>query len=210
MANETTIGLSFEQQALEEGFRYVAGLDEVGRGCLAGPVVAGAVILNPSKPIPDGINDSKKLTKKKREEIAKEIEVHAISISIAQVEAEEIDQINILEATKKAMWLALEKLNPSAEYLLIDALELKDVDLPQKAIIKGDSVSASIAAASIVAKVYRDNLMKEYDETYPEFGFARHVGYGTKAHFEAIRKTGATSIHRKSFKGVLPNLFESH
>ena len=142
MAIETTIGLNFERQAHAEGYKFVAGVDEVGRGCLAGPVVAGAVILNLEKPLPEGLNDSKKISKKKREIIAVEIKEHALAYAFGQIEAEEIDCINILEATKKAMILAVENLKLSADFLLIDALELKNLNLPQKGIIKGDSVSA--------------------------------------------------------------------
>ncbi|MDQ3800345.1 MAG: ribonuclease HII [Acidobacteriota bacterium] len=198
-----TINLDFENVALAEGFRFVAGVDEVGRGCLAGAVVAAAVILDLSKPVPAGLNDSKKLTAKKRDALDEEIRRNAVAFSIAQVEAEEIDRINILQATKKAMRLAIESLSPRADFLLIDALELKDVKLPQKAIIHGDAISASIAAASIIAKTYRDNLMREMDRIYPAYGFAKHVGYGTKAHFEALRTHGACPLHRKSFRGVI-------
>jgi ribonuclease HII len=198
-----TISLDFEQQAIAEGYRYIAGVDEVGRGCLAGCVVAAAVILDLSKPIPVGLNDSKKLSAKRREILDIQIKENAVSYAIAQVEADEIDQINILESTKKAMRLAIEKLMPNADFLLIDAVKLKDVYLPQKSIIHGDALSASIAAASIIAKTYRDNLMQEMDKIYPEYGFARHVGYGTKAHFEALRKFGHCEIHRKSFRGVV-------
>lgn len=197
------VGLDFENQALSEGYKFIAGVDEVGRGCLAGCVVAAAVILDFSKPIPEGLNDSKKLSAKKRESLDSQIKENALSYAIAQVEADEIDKINILEATKKAMRLAIEKLNPSADFLLIDAVHLKGHSLPQKPIIKGDAISASIAAASIIAKNYRDNLMQEMDKIYPNYGFAKHVGYGTKAHFEALREHGACEIHRKSFRGVL-------
>lgn len=203
MAIETKIGLEFERQALAEGYKYIAGVDEVGRGCLAGSVVAGAVILDLSKPLPEGLNDSKKLSKKNRERIAEEIKEHALAYAVGQIEADEIDKINILEATKKAMILAVQNLKLKADFLLIDALELKNTDLPQKGIIKGDSVSASIAAASIIAKVYRDNLMKDFAAEYPEYGFEKHAGYGTKIHFQALRTHGATPIHRKSFRGVL-------
>jgi len=197
------IGIDFENQAFAEGFRFIAGIDEVGRGCLAGAVVAAAVILDLSKPLPEGLNDSKKLSEKKRRQIDLEIRETAIAFSIAQVEAEEIDRINILQATKKAMRLALENLQPKADFLLIDAVQLKEITTPQKAIIKGDTISASIAAASIIAKTYRDNLMREFDKIYPEYGFVNHVGYGTKAHFEAIRQHGTCPLHRKSFRGVL-------
>ena len=198
-----TIGIDFENQAFAEGFRFVAGVDEVGRGCLAGAVVAAAVILDLSKPLPEFLNDSKKLSEKKRLLIDREIRENAVAFAIAQVEAEEIDRINILQATKKAMRLAIENLQPKADFLLIDAVQLKEIPTPQKAIIKGDAISASIAAASIIAKTYRDNLMREFDVIYPEYGFARHVGYGTKAHFDALRQHGACSLHRKSFRGVV-------
>lgn len=197
------VGLEFENQALSEGYKFIAGVDEVGRGCLAGCVVAAAVILDFSKPIPKGLNDSKKLSAKKRESLDSQIKENALSYAIAQVEADEIDKINILEATKKAMRLAIEKLDPSADFLLIDAVQLKTLFIPQKAIIHGDAISASIAAASIIAKNYRDNLMQELDKVYPNYGFAKHVGYGTKAHFEALREHGACEIHRKSFRGVI-------
>ena len=197
------IGLDFENQAIAEGFRFVAGVDEVGRGCLAGAVVAAACVLDLSKPLPAGLNDSKKLSAKRRETIAAELKKIAVCYSIGQVEADEIDRINILQATKKAMRLAIENLQPPADFLLIDALELKEIKLPQKAIIKGDAVSASIAAASIIAKTYRDDLMTELDQIYPHYGFAKHAGYGTKSHFAAIRQHGACAIHRKSFRGVM-------
>lgn len=197
------VGLLFENEARESGFRFVAGVDEVGRGCLAGCVVAAAVVLDLAKPLPEGLNDSKKLSAKRREKIAEEIRQNAVCYSIAQVESDEIDRINILQATKKAMLAAVESLNPAADFVLIDAVQLNNCRLPQKSIIGGDAVSASIAAASIIAKVYRDNLMRELDAVYPQYGFAKHAGYGTKAHFEALRTHGACQIHRKSFKGVL-------
>ena len=200
----TSIGIVFEQQARDAGFCFIAGVDEVGRGCLAGPVVAGACILNIDKPLPKGLNDSKKLTAKARDEIAAQLKADCVAYAIGQVEADEIDRINILEATKKAMLLAIEDLTPSADFLLIDALQLKGSNLQQKAIIKGDTISASIAAASILAKTYRDDLMKAYDIEYPQYGFAGHKGYGAASHFEAIRAHGACVLHRKSFRGVLP------
>ena len=202
-AEKPNIGLDFERQAIAEGYKFIAGVDEVGRGCLAGAVVAAAVILDLSKPLPDGLNDSKKISAKNRERITEEIKANAVCYSIGQIEADEIDRINILQATKKAMRSATENLNPKADFLLIDAVQLKEINLPQKAIIHGDAISASIAAASIVAKTYRDNLMQEIDKIYPEYGFAKHVGYGTKVHFEALRKYGACAIHRKTFRGVL-------
>jgi ribonuclease HII len=203
MKTETKIGTDFEKQAIAEGFRFVAGVDEVGRGCLAGAVVAAACILDLSKPLPEGLNDSKKISEKRRDRIAEELKESVVAFAIGEVQADEIDRINILQATKKAMRLAIENLTPNADFLLIDAVQLREINLPQKAIIRGDAISASIAAASILAKTYRDNLMREMCKIYPQYGFSKHVGYGTKAHFEALREHGACAIHRKSFKGVL-------
>ena len=195
-------GLHFERQAHAEGYRLVAGLDEVGRGCLAGPVVAAACILDPEKRLPKGLNDSKKLTPRLREEIAEKLKTVCIAYAIGQVEADEIDEINILEATKKAMRLAIQGLACGTDYLLIDALRLKDIELPQMPIIRGDSISASIAAASVLAKTYRDALMVEYHEQFPHYGFNGHKGYAAAVHLDALREHGPCSIHRKSFHGV--------
>lgn len=200
---EWQIGFDFEELAREEGYRLIAGVDEVGRGCLAGPVVAAACILDPAKPVPEGLNDSKKLTEKRREAIAAELRESAVAFAIGAVEADEIDRINILEATKKAMMLAIEALQPAADYLLIDALQLRALRLPQKALIKGDSISYSIAAASVIAKTYRDNLMKELDLEFPQYGFGGHKGYGAASHFAALRQHGPCPLHRLSFKGVV-------
>lgn len=197
------LGTDFEQLAHEEGFRFVAGIDEVGRGCIAGPVVAGACILDLTKPLPEGLNDSKKLTAKQRDEIAAELKETVIAYSIGRVDAEEIDRINILEATKVAMRQAISALRPAADYLLIDALQLKGTPVPQRAIIKGDAVSASIAAASILAKTFRDELMTAYDADFPQFGFAGHKGYGCRTHYDAIRDHGPCILHRKTFRGVI-------
>ncbi len=197
------LGIDFEQLAQAEGFRFIAGIDEVGRGCIAGPVVAGACILDLTKPLPEGLNDSKKLTAKQRDEIAAELKETVIAYSIGRVEADEIDRINILEATKVAMRQAIAGLEPAADYLLIDALQLKGTPLPQKAIIKGDAISASIAAASILAKTYRDELMRSYDADFPQFGFAGHKGYGCRTHYDAIRNHGPCILHRKTFRGVI-------
>lgn len=199
-----TIGFDFEDQARSEGFRAIAGLDEVGRGCLAGPVVAAACILDPEKPVPEGLNDSKKLTALQRERIAEELKNSAVAFAIGAVEADEIDRINILEATRKAMSLAIAALPLPADFLLIDALQLRDILTPQKAIIKGDSISYSIAAASVIAKTYRDDLMRRYDADYPQYGFAGHKGYGAASHLEALRNHGPCPLHRSSFRGVLP------
>jgi ribonuclease HII len=200
--NITEIGLDFERLAHSEGFRFIAGIDEVGRGCIAGPVVAAACILDIDKELPKGINDSKKLTAQLREEIAAQLKVDCVAYAIGEVDAGEIDRINILEATKLAMLKAIDQLLPKADFLLIDALRLKQSLIPQKAIIKGDSISASIAAASILAKVYRDDLMTRYDADYPQYGFAGHKGYGATSHYLAIREHGACDLHRKTFKGV--------
>lgn len=198
----TSIGLVFEHQAHEQGFRFVAGVDEVGRGCLAGPVVAGACILNPQKPLPKGLDDSKKLTPEMRDEIAAQLKEDCIAYATGQIEADEIDRINILEATKQAMLLAIAALTPQADFLLIDALQLKMSPLPQRPIIKGDAISASIAAASILAKTYRDDLMKAYDVEYPQYGFASHKGYGATVHWSALRQNGPCPLHRLTFNGV--------
>jgi ribonuclease HII len=198
----SSICTDFEDEARRRGFRLIAGVDEVGRGALAGPVVAAAVILDPERPLPDGLDDSKKLTGLQRQRIADEILQTALAYSVGQVEPEEIDRINILQATRLAMVEALKQLQP--DYLLIDAVQLKEVGLPQKAIIHGDSISASIAAASVIAKTYRDALMRSFHEVYPQYNFARHVGYCTREHLEAVRTHGPCRIHRMSFHGARP------
>ncbi|MDQ3908189.1 MAG: ribonuclease HII, partial [Acidobacteriota bacterium] len=176
VARPSQIGTHFEEAARAEGYRLIAGLDEVGRGALAGPVVAAAVILDPARALPEGLNDSKKLTRLQRERIAEELKSSAVCYAVGLVSHEEIDRTNILVATRRAMHLALEQLCPGAEYLLIDALQLREVALPQRAIIGGDACCASIAAASVIAKTHRDALMREYDLEFPRYGFARHVG----------------------------------
>ena len=198
-----TIGFDFEELAASEGFQFVAGVDEVGRGCLAGPVVAAACILDQSKPVPRRLNDSKKLTERQRKEIDEELRQTAVAYSLGIIDADEIDRVNILEATKLAMLKAIDGLTPAPDHLLIDALQLRQCSLPQKAIIKGDSISYSIAAASVIAKVFRDDLMKQYDAEFPEYGFAGHKGYGSVAHFAAIREHGPCRLHRKTFRGVV-------
>lgn len=196
-------GLVFEELAWSEGFQFVAGVDEVGRGCLAGPVVAAACVLDRSRPLPEGLNDSKQLTSIQRDEIAAELRAHCVAYAIGSVDAADIDRINILEATKLAMRKAVAELSPTADYLLIDALYLKGMTLPQRSIIKGDCVSASIAAASIMAKTYRDELMRNYDGDFPGYGFAENVGYGTKAHRAALETLGPCLLHRRSFRGTV-------
>ncbi|MDB8789687.1 ribonuclease HII [Romboutsia sp. 1001216sp1] len=193
----------FENEGYEKGYIYIGGIDEAGRGPLAGPVVASVVVFKQGTKI-EGINDSKKLSEAKREELFDIIKEEALDYGIGIVNNEEIDKFNILNATYMAMKKALNCLKKSPDYLLIDAATIPGVDIVQNPIIKGDSKSISIAAASILAKVTRDNLMYQYDEMYPEYGFKGHKGYGTKEHYEAIEKHGITPIHRKSFlKNVL-------
>jgi ribonuclease HII len=188
----------FEQELYAEGVRLIAGIDEVGRGPLAGPVVAAAVILPEGFDIL-GVDDSKKLSEKRREELYVEITRCAVGYGIGIIDNLIIDEVNILEATKLAMKQALGKLETPPEYILIDALTLKDIEIPQKGIIKGDSLSVSIAAASIVAKVTRDRMMDEYHEKFPHYSFDQNKGYGTKAHYEGIDCHGMCELHRRSF-----------
>lgn len=193
----------YENELHEKGIKLIAGVDEVGRGPLAGPVVAAAVILPADFDILY-VDDSKKISEKRRETLYDEIISVALDYKICEVDNEVIDRINILEATKVAMKNAICGLKEIPEYLLIDALTLKDIDIPQMGIIKGDSKSVSIAAASIIAKVYRDRLMCEMHKIYPDYAFDRNKGYGTPAHYAGIREAGITQIHRKSFlKGIL-------
>ena len=202
---------AFEEEAQTSGARLIAGIDEVGRGALAGPVVAAAVILDLSH-LPAGLNDSKKLTAATRARLDMEIRASALAYSVARVEAEDIDRINILQATREAMRKAIIALDPVPDFLLIDALQLNELKIRQKAIIKGDAKSVSIAAASIIAKVARDSWMVDYDREYPAYGFASHVGYGTVRHLRALREFGASKIHRLTFRQVLPEeqpLFEA-
>ncbi|HET9531435.1 MAG TPA: ribonuclease HII [Blastocatellia bacterium] len=191
-----------EERLLASGSRVIAGADEVGRGALAGPVVAAAVILNLSD-LPEGIDDSKRLTRQRRERLAAEIIERAVAFSIARVEPDEIDRINIHNASLKAMGLAVKVLRPHPDYVLIDGRHtVPHLSCPQSAIVKGDSLSVSIAAASILAKVTRDRWMIEYDLQYPGYGFASHVGYCTRFHQEAVAKLGPSVIHRQTFHGV--------
>jgi len=183
------------------GFRRIAGLDEVGRGCLAGPVVAAAVVL-PERHRIKGIRDSKVLPRARREALYELILDRAEGVGVGCVEVEVIDRINILQATKLAMRDALDRLAEPPDHLLIDALRLRDVDLPQRPIIDGDAISASIAAASIVAKVTRDRICREIDQRYPGYGFARHKGYGTRRHVDALIRDGPCAWHRRSFAPI--------
>lgn len=191
----------FENKAFQKGFSRIAGIDEAGRGPLAGPVVSAAVILPISLQI-HGISDSKKLTPKKRCYLYEKIYDLAVSVGIGIVDPFEIDRINILQAALLSMAMAAENLAPQPDCLLIDGIFLISSALPQEAIPKGDALSVSIAAASIVAKVTRDRLMERYHQDYPQFGFSKHKGYPTKAHKNAIQRFGCCPIHRTSFKGV--------
>ncbi|MBU4128393.1 MAG: ribonuclease HII [Proteobacteria bacterium] len=191
----------FESKAIEKGFSYIAGTDEAGRGPLAGPVVSAAVLLPTSFHDPD-ITDSKKLSPKKRSYLYEKLYDQAISIGIGIVDNIEIERINILNASLMSMAISVKNLNPQPDYLLIDGKFRIPADLTQETIIRGDTLSISIAAASIIAKVTRDRLMERYHQDYPQFGFSRHKGYPTKAHKEAIEKFGCCPIHRRTFKGV--------
>jgi len=192
---------AFEKKSARKGYARIAGLDEAGRGPLAGPVVAAAIVLPADFPISD-ITDSKKLTPAKRELLFDHIYIHADAVGIGLIDASEIDRINILRASLSAMTLAVENLYPSPDFLLVDGKFSIPSDIPQRPLVKGDALSISIAAASIVAKVTRDRFMKRYHEDYPQFGFDQHKGYPTRAHREAIREFGPCPIHRQSFKGV--------
>ncbi len=179
-------------------YSYICGVDEAGRGPLCGPVAAAAVIM-PRDSFIDGVNDSKKLTEKKREALYEEIVKQAIAYHVCLIDNEEIDRINILNATLKAMEGAINGLTTKADFALIDGNQNRGITTPSKTIVKGDSKSYSIACASILAKVTRDRLLEKYDALYPEYGFSKHKGYGTKAHYEAILKYGITPIHRRTF-----------
>lgn len=190
----------YEDQYLSQGMNLIGGMDEAGRGPLAGPVVAACVILDPENPV-YGVNDSKKLSPKRRQELKKLIEEKALAVGVGIMDEKIIDEINILEATKLAMRQAVENLGLTPQILLIDALTIPSIPIPQQGIIKGDALSVSIAAASIIAKETRDALMLEWDAKYPEYGFASHKGYGTPQHIQAIRTYGPLPIHRRSFIG---------
>jgi len=199
--------LWFEAEALRHGYRFVAGVDEAGRGPLAGPVVAAAVILPEGLILPDA-DDSKKLTAAKRDELFDLIRTEALSVGVGIGDHLLIDEINILQATLSAMREAVLSLSPAPDFILIDGISKILLPIAQRTIKKGDSLSLSISAASIIAKVTRDRMMLEYDALYPGYGFADHKGYGAASHLDAIAKLGPCPIHRKSFSGVkehLPN-----
>lgn len=192
---------NFENDLLNKGHTYIAGCDEVGRGPLAGPLVAAAVILDPLNKI-EGLNDSKKLSEKKRIILSKEIMEKAIAYQITYIYPKEIDEINVYQASKKAMIESINALNVTPTYVLSDAMPLKELGIPYLSIIKGDSKSATIAAASIIAKVERDNYMIELSKKYPNYGFDKHKGYPTKMHLEALKKHGVLDVYRKSYGPV--------
>lgn len=191
----------YEEELEDQGITYIAGCDEVGRGPLAGPVVVAAVIMPINSRI-KGIDDSKKLSEKKRNELYKIILEEAISVSVSFIDEKIVDEINIYEATKKGMIEAISNLKVKPEHVLIDAMPLKELSIPHTSIIHGDAISASIGAASIVAKVTRDEFMDKMDVKYPGYGFKKHKGYCTKEHLQALDKLGPCEIHRKSFSPV--------
>ena len=188
-----------ENELRKKGFNYICGIDEAGRGPLAGPVVVASVIM-PADSMIEGVNDSKKITEKKREKIYDQILEEAISYGVAIIGQDEIDEINILNATKKGLTVSLKELSQKPDLILVDALNgIDTMGIPYDSIIKGDAKCYSIAAASIIAKVTRDRIMREWDNIYPEYGFEKHKGYGTAAHIAAIRENGLCPIHRRSF-----------
>jgi len=193
--------LEFESKGASQGYKLIAGVDEAGRGPLAGPVTSAAVIL-PCDADLEGVTDSKKLSIAQREKYFTLIQERAIAFSIASVEVDEIDSINILQATRKSMRLALEQLPQTPDLLLIDGNQKIEFPAEQWTLVKGDSRSLSIASASVLAKVSRDRIMNKYHLQFPEYGFDRHKGYGTKKHREQIKRMGPCAIHRKTFKGV--------
>ena len=201
MANTPTCGWTLEEAARTRGALRIAGVDEVGRGPLFGPVVAAAVILAPGYRF-NGLTDSKKLTAKKRNELDVEIRANALCWAIAEVDAETIDRINIRQASLMAMRRAVGQLALSPDYLLIDGRDTIDCECRQQAVVHGDAISFSVAAASVLAKVYRDQLLVELDREYPGYGLAQHKGYPCPAHLDALQRLGPTPLHRKSFRPV--------
>lgn len=191
---------SIEQSLWSQGFQLICGIDEVGRGCFAGPLVAGAVVFSSNTPVIGGIADSKQLSPKKRRQLDLEIREKAVGLGIGEVPVEVIDRRGIVQATQYAFYLAVQNLKLACDFFLIDAFPLKFVSASkQKAVVSGDKISASIAAASIIAKVYRDSLMEKLHLDFPEYGFDKHKGYGTSFHREMIKKFGLSKLHRKSF-----------
>lgn len=193
----------YEREARAAGYRFVAGVDEVGRGALFGPVFAAAVILSPDRPV-RGLRDSKLLTAPRRETLAKRIRERAVAWAVAASDAFEIDHINILQAARLAMRRAIEQLAPPPDYLLVDAVSV-DLPIPQHALVHGDALSQCIAAASIIAKVERDACMREWDRVFPQYGLKDHKGYSTDEHWKALKQYGPTALHRFSFWPVREN-----
>ncbi len=191
----------YEKELWTSGINYIGGVDEVGRGPLIGPVVTACVVL-PKEFKLDGLNDSKKLTEKKREEYYDYIMEHALSVSVGMMDEKVIDDVNIYEATKLAMYQSINNSSIKPEHVLIDAMKLENLEMPSTSIIKGDAKSISIAAASVIAKVTRDRMMIELDKKYPMYGFKSHKGYPTKKHIEAIEKYGLIEGYRKTFKPI--------
>ena len=192
--------LAYEKELLVFGAEYIAGVDEVGRGPFAGPVVCAAVILPlDAENLIEGVDDSKKVKEERREQLAAVIRERAVAYKICEESPETIDEINILEATKRCMKRAVEGLSVQPDIVFVDGNFRIRIDLPQQNIVRGDALSYSIGAASILAKVYRDSLMREYDKQYPQYGFARHKGYGTAVHIRALKEFGPCPIHRKTF-----------
>ena len=205
MAKSTVCGWKLENAARRRGALRIAGLDEVGRGPLFGPVVAAAVILAPGCRL-DGLTDSKKLSEKKRDEFEILVRANAVAWAVAAVDAETIDRINIRQASLLAMRVAVQQLALSPDFLLIDGLDTIDWDCPQQAIIQGDAISLSIAAASVLAKVHRDRMLIELDRQFPGYGLASHKGYCSPQHVEALARLGPTPLHRKSFHPIAQNV----
>jgi ribonuclease HII len=194
--------LFFETMARSAGYSLVAGVDEAGRGPLAGPVVAAAVIL-PERARIEGVRDSKEMTERAREKAFSEIHENAVAVSVGVVSTGYIDRFNILKASLEAMRLSVASLDPAPDFFLVDGIHPVPVPLPQRCIKKGDRLSLSISAASVVAKVYRDRIMRCYHDMFPEYGFCENKGYGTRSHLAALRSHGACPLHRTTFKGVL-------
>lgn len=203
--------LEYERKFIAQGKAFIAGVDEAGRGPLAGPVVAACAVMPLREgQLIDGVDDSKLLTEAKREKLFELIKEKAIEYTISVIDNQEIDEINILNATKRCMKSCLEQLRSRSEIVLVDAVKLESSPFVTLPIVHGDALSYSIAAASILAKVYRDRLMREYDRQYPEYGFAKHKGYGTRAHIEALKKFGACPLHRRTFIKNFVNSADEH
>ncbi len=194
---------SLEDSLRDVGYSRIAGVDEVGRGCLAGPVVAAAVVVDPERLVP-GVDDSKRLSRQRRERLAEAVRGAALAWSVAAVPAATIDRINILQATRRAMAAALGGLAPAPDLALVDAVPLSGLGHPCLPLVRGDRLSYAVASASILAKVERDRMMRELDSEYPQYGFSRHKGYGAEEHLRALAEYGPCPLHRLTFRSVLP------